>query len=353
MVTVAAYEDEQPGAGEVRVQTLYSGISAGTELTQYRGSNPHLTRQWNSADRVFVDAMPATSYPFSAWGYQEVGRIDAIGPDVDDLIPDQRVWGAWQHRSSAIVTASWASERRVPDEVSALQAVFVRIGAIALNAVLDADIHLGEHVAVFGLGVAGLLATRLARLSGAKVIAVDRVAKRLALAAALGADDCVDITERDAAEAIRTLTSGRGADVSIELTGSYRGLHDAVRATAYNSRVVCAGFLQGEGIGLRLGEEFHHNRIAIVCSQISGVRSDLAHRWSRERLDTTMLDLLVGGDLAVDPLISHVVPVERAAQAFALLDAGDPDALQVVLDFTGQGESERRRAGGRRSEVDR
>jgi threonine dehydrogenase-like Zn-dependent dehydrogenase len=155
-VTVAAYDDEEPAAGEVRLQTMYSGISAGTELTQYRGSNPHLGRQWNSADRLFVDGAPTTSYPFSAWGYQEVGRVDAIGPGVDGLVPGQLVWGAWQHRSSAVVAASWAAEHRLPPEVPVRQAVFVRIGAIALNAVLDADVHLGENVAVFGLGVPGL-----------------------------------------------------------------------------------------------------------------------------------------------------------------------------------------------------
>jgi threonine dehydrogenase-like Zn-dependent dehydrogenase len=166
------------------------------------------------------------------------------------------------------------------------------------------------------------------------VIAVDRVAKGLALAGELGAQHCIDITTQDAGEAIRAATRGRGADVSIELTGSYLGLHDAVRATAYNSRVVCSGFLQGEGVGLRLGEEFHHNRIAIICSQISDVRPDLAHRWSRERLESTVMTLLSHGRLDVDALVSHVVPADRAAEAFALLDVGDPEVLQVVLDFT-------------------
>ena len=109
------------------------------------------------------------------------------------------------------------------------------------------------------------------------------------------------------------------------------------RARPANSRVVCPGLVQGAGVGLRLGEEFHHNRIAIVCSQISGVRPDLAHRWSRERLETTVIDLLGREDLEVDVLVSHVLPAERAAQAFALLDAGDPDVLQVVLDFADGG----------------
>jgi threonine dehydrogenase-like Zn-dependent dehydrogenase len=333
-VAVATYDDPLPDAGEVRLQTLYSGISAGTELTQYRGSNPYLVRQWNSEHRLFVDGAPDTSYPLTTWGYEEVGRVDLVGSQVDGLVPGDLIWGAWYHRSSAIVSAQWAVEHRLAHDVPPLRAVFARISAIALNAVLDADIQLGETVAVFGLGVPGLIAMQLARLSGAHVIAVDRVAKRLALAGELGAQHCIDITTQDAGETVRAATRGRGADVSIELTGSYLGLHEAVRATAYNSRVVCSGFLQGEGVGLRLGEEFHHNRIAIICSQISDVRPDLSHRWSRERLESTVMNLLANGRLDVDQLVSHVVPAHRAAEAFALLDIGNPEVLQVVLDFT-------------------
>jgi threonine dehydrogenase-like Zn-dependent dehydrogenase len=333
-VTLATYDDATPGPEQVRLQTVLSGISAGTELTQYRGTNPYLTRSWDSEQRLFIDGAPATGYPLESWGYQEVGHVDAVGPDVDGVERGDLIWGDWQHRSSVVVNALWAAERRLPAEVPAERAIFVRIGAIALNAVLDADIQLGDHVAVFGLGVPGLLATQMAQLSGARVTAVDRVAHRLAAAAELGAHQCVDVTTQDAAATIRAATAGRGADVAIELTGSYLALHDAVRATAYNSRVVCSGFLQGEGVGLRLGEEFHHNRIAIVCSQISGVRRDLAHRWSRARLEATVVDLLAGGELEVDALVSHMLPAERAADAFALLDTGDPEVLQVVLDFT-------------------
>jgi 2-desacetyl-2-hydroxyethyl bacteriochlorophyllide A dehydrogenase len=330
-VTVAPYDEEEPGPGQVRVQTLYSGISAGTELTQYRGSNPYLVRQWNNEHRLFMDGVPATSYPLTSWGYQEVGRVDRLGPEVEGVHRGDLVWGAWHHFSSALVPAGWVLAHRLPDAISPMRAIFARISAIALNAVLDADIQLGEHVAVFGLGV---LALQLAQMSGAQVIAVDRVAKRLAMAGELGAAHSVDVSTQDVGETIRALTDGRGADVSIELTGSYLGLHEAVRATAYNSRVVCSGFLQGEGVGLRLGEEFHHNRIAIICSQISGLRPDLAHRWSRERLEATAMDLLSHGRLEVDQLISHVVPAQRAAEAFALLDVGDPEVLQIVLDFT-------------------
>lgn len=333
VVSVAACPDPEPLPGQVRLRTQLSGISAGTELTQYRGTNPYLERGWDGVQRMFVEAVPATTFPLDTWGYQEVGQVDAVGTGVEVPTVGETVWGAWGHRGSAVIDADAAARRRLPDDVPAALGIFAHIGAVAFNAVLDADVQLGDHVAVFGLGVPGLFAVQLARLRGAIVIAVDRVPRRLALAGDLGADHCIDIRDDDPATAIRRLTGGRGADVSIELTGSYAGLHSAVRATAYNSRVVCSGFLQGEGIGLRLGEEFHHNRIAIVSSQISGIRPDLAHRWSRERMEATVIRLLVRRRVEAEVLISHVVPVERAQEAFALLDDAAPDVMQVVLDF--------------------
>ena len=136
------------------------------------------------------------------------------------------------------------------------------------------------------------------------------------------------------AEAIKELTEGRGADVSIELSGYYAALHEAIRATAYASRVVVAGFPQGGGDALRLGEEFHHNRIELVSSQISNVAPRLAHRWSVPRLERTVVGLAAEGRLRLEPLVSHVLPAEQAADAFRLLDERPEEAVQVVLDFT-------------------
>ena len=88
-----------------------------------------------------------------------------------------------------------------------------------------------------------------------------------------------------------------------------------MRATAYNSRVVYSGFLPGRGVGL-LGEESHHNRIAVVCSQISGIRPNPAHRWTYDRLERTAIDLLARDELRVEALISHVLPVDAAQHSW-------------------------------------
>lgn len=333
LVDLVEREDPPLGPHEVRLRTLYSGISAGTELTAYRGTNPHLTKRWDPESRMFVPGATSLEYPLEAWGYEEVGEVAELGPEATRVKLGDVVWGTWGHRAMAVVHQDWAAERRLEPGADPLLGVFSRIGAIALNAVHDADIHVGESVAVFGLGVPGQLVAQLARLSGAEVLAVDGIDRRLELARRLGAHQVLDFRDGDAPTAIRALTGGRGADVSLEVTGSYKALHDAIRATAYSSRVVAAGFFQGEGNGLFLGEEFHHNRIEVVCSQTSGVSPRLDHRWDRPRLERTVMRLASAGRLELPALISHVIAAHDAAEAFRLLDERPHDTVQVVLDF--------------------
>ena len=96
-----------------------------------------------------------------------------------------------------------------------------------------------------------------------------------------------------------------------------------------------SGFPQGEATALFLGEEFHHNRIAVVCSQISGVSPEVDHRWNVARLERTVIELAAAGRLDVTSLVSHTFPAADVAQAFALL-AESPGAVQVVLDSPGR-----------------
>jgi 2-desacetyl-2-hydroxyethyl bacteriochlorophyllide A dehydrogenase len=214
-----------------------------------------------------------------------------------------------------------------------LAGVFVRVGAIALNAVLAADLHVTESVVVTGQGVIGLLATRLAVLSGATVIAVDGIAERRGAAQRFGAAHSIDPTPgTDVAAVVRELT-GAGADVAIELSGAYPALHQAIRSVAPGGRVVAAGFYQGPADGLDLGEEFHHNQVSVVAAQIGGVSTAVANRWDRGRLQHAVVELIRTGRLDARALVTHVIPVERVAEAYRLIDERPAEALQVVLDF--------------------
>jgi 2-desacetyl-2-hydroxyethyl bacteriochlorophyllide A dehydrogenase len=328
--------DEPSGAlepGCVRVRTVYSGVSAGTELTAYRGTNPYLNRRWDAERRLFVEGR-THAYPLSGWGYQEVGEVIEAAPDVGDPPPGSMVWGIWGHRAEAVVPAARLAGHVLPPGADPLTGVFARVGAIALNAVHAADIHLGDQVAIFGQGVIGLLATRLAVLSGARVIAADAIPARLELARAFGAAEVFDITSGSCAEFVRKRVEG--ADTAIELSGSHEGLHEAIRTVRRGGRVVAAGFYQGDGIGLRLGEEFHHNQVQLVSSQIGGVSSWLAQRWDVERLQRTFMEFALRGEIDTAALVSHVVGAERAAEAFALLDRDPAGVLQLVFEFSGR-----------------
>ncbi|TDC38960.1 zinc-binding alcohol dehydrogenase [Micromonospora sp. 15K316] len=321
------------GPGQVRVRTRYSGISAGTELTLYRGSNPRLSKDWDDISRMFVPRQTPVPYPLVGFGYEEVGEIVEVAPEVTDRHPGQLVWGIWGHRAEAVLAAD-AVQPLAPG-LDPLAGVFARPGAIALTAVLAGDLHLGDWVGVFGQGVIGLLATRLAVLSGARVVAVDRVANRLVHAGRYGARATVDAGVESAAAVLRGATGGRGADVCLELAGAYPALHEAIRATTHAGRVVAAGFYQGQADGLGLGEEFHHNRIQLVAAQVSGPTPapGMAGRWTGARVAQTFMELVTEGDVDPLPLVSHVVDAGAVADALALLDHGDGDVLQVVLRF--------------------
>lgn len=327
--------DRPLAAHEVRIRTLYSGISAGTELTLYRGSNVYLHKQWDASRRLFLPAeTPTKQYPVRDLGYEEVGEIVEVGDEVSRVQPGQIVYGTWGHRTHHIVTEEYAAGRLLPAGLEPILGIYSHMIAIALNGILDAAIRLGETVAVFGLGVPGQIVAQMAKRSGATVIGVDLIEARRAKAVELAAADHVlDAAAGRVAEQIKKLTEGRGADVCIEASGAYPALHEAIRAAAYSAKVVALGFFQGPGTGLALGDEFHHNRINVVCSQIAGVGPELTYRWNRDRLVRTGMRLQAEGVLRLRPLITHVAPWREAAAVFRMLDQEPAAALQAVLDF--------------------
>jgi threonine dehydrogenase-like Zn-dependent dehydrogenase len=325
-------ETPAPGPGEVLIRTLFSGISAGTELSQYRGTNPFMHRRFDEATRLFQPSdAPSWPWPVRNLGYEEVGEIVAVGGGVDDLRPGQRVYGTWNHRTHHVAPADYARDRLMPEGADPRIGIFSHIGAVALNGVHDANIRIGDTVAVFGLGVPGQIVAQAATRSGAQVIVVDPDPLRRETALKLGAAHAIEA--EGAAERIKAMTGGRGADSCIEVSGAPPALAEAIRAVAYSARVVAMGFFQGELTSVRLGEEFHHNRVQLICSQISGVAAEASYRWSKPRLWRTAVELQHRGVLKLTPLITHTAPFAEAPALFARLDKGEPGLLQAVLEF--------------------
>jgi threonine dehydrogenase-like Zn-dependent dehydrogenase len=338
-IDVIHRSDQPLGPTQVRVHTLYSGISAGTELTAYRGTNPYVSALWDPEAHLFEPSQDGSppAYPLEGWGYSEVGRVTEVGQGVGTLGVGDVVWGIWGHRSDAVLEAEGLEGHVVPAGTDPVVGSFVRVAAIALNAVLAAQLAPGMVAVVLGQGIIGQLATRFARMNGATVYAIDAVADRRERARSIyGAADAF-APGHEVARRIRDLTEGLGADVAIELSGHPSALHEATRVVGPDGLVVASGFYQGGAQQLLLGQEFHHNRVTIRCSQIGAVPTHLAARWTRERLHLVAAQHLIAGDPEVTSLVTHRFALQEAPLAYRLLDRPTPDVLQVLFDFT-QGE---------------
>ena len=324
------YDRHPIEAGEVRIRTLYSGISAGTEMTIYRGSNPYGHKRWDVNLKLFLSAGEDPRFYPAPLGYEQVGYVCEMAPGItEEIAVGDLVYGSWGHRTEAVLPARNAAANRFGPSEDPRHGIFARSGAIALNGVLDAGINVGEAVAVFGAGVIGLLVMALSHLSGAKIIAVDINPDRLRHAEPF----CDETIHENAAVRIKQETRGRGADVVIEATGSDVALNEAIRSVAYAGRVISLGFYQNNAQGLFLGEEFHHNRVQILCSQINAVNPALSYRWDVPRLERTVMALQATGRLELTQLITHEFPFTDAAKAYQLLDEHPDTAVQVLLTF--------------------
>ncbi len=332
----AEYEDREPAAGEVLVATTVSGIKHGTELNIYRGTLPFAAEIFDPDLRLFrppheeEKIAPFFPHTMGSWA---AGIVRQVGPGVRRFRPGDRVHGEWKHRETAIKleTTLYATPSQADDETM----LFTDPARFALAAVHDAQIKLGDRVAVFGMGAIGLLAMQMARLNGAvQVLAIDPIPQRRALARQLGADDAIDPTVSDAGLAIKDATAGRGVDVALEISGVYSALQHAIRGVGKEGLVVTASYY-GDTVGrVDLSREWHHNRITLRSSMpVWGCSHRSYPLWDMERVEQTAVRLLEEGRLAVKPLIGARFPFRRAAEAYALIDLSPADAVKVVLTY--------------------
>jgi 2-desacetyl-2-hydroxyethyl bacteriochlorophyllide A dehydrogenase len=319
---LADYDDAPVGDGEVRAEATLSGLSLGTELALYRGASPFRGKRFDLDLRLFVDDASA-AFP-SRLGYEWVGVVREVGAGVAAPRVGERIHVTLPHRETQTFAAQGPPWIALSAEMSDERATLLQSTAIALQAVRDAALAGNETVAVFGLGAFGLLAVQLARLEGAGlVVGVDPIGARRELAVAYGADLVLDPIACDVGRELKS--SGRAADVAIEISGRYEALQQAMRCVRVEGLVVAAGFYVGDGSALRLGEEWLHNRLQMVASmQGWGVPVD------RNALRASALELL--GQLRTDELLTHRFAFADAPAAYASLDARG-DALRAVLTY--------------------
>lgn len=329
------YELPEPGPRELRVRVEFAAPKHGTEAHVLSGS-AFDRKRWDSDLRLFLprpeeeeDAAAAQPPPTTGRGIGNlvVGTVSAVGAEVTRFAVGDRVFGKGTIREEHQADeAQWHSMERLSDE----DAVCADPAHVALVAVRDGNIRIGDTVAVYGLGAIGLMAVQIARAGGARrVYGVDPIALRRARAEAGGAeargaaDKAFDPLACDAALEIKRATGGKGVDVSLETSGNGRALHDAIRCIRQCGTVVHVPWGPKVATDLHLDEEFHLNRPTLIGSQAwSGWGNpDRSHPlWDADRAYQTAIELFRDGLITGKGIVTPIVPFAEA-----------PDALRAIF----------------------
>jgi L-iditol 2-dehydrogenase len=251
--------------------------------------------------------------------------------------PARRVYGVTYSAEEGLL-GGWASHVYLKPGVqilelpAALSPERVIAGGCALptaiHAIDRAEIRIGDRVLVQGAGPVGLCAANLALLSGAAtVLVVDRHEARLAMARRMGADAAIRLDEGGPGghvERARQLTGGRGADVTIEATGSAAAVRDGMRMTRDGGRYVVVGHYADSG-EIDINPHRDINRKHLTICGVWGVDFSHFHRMlavldPRGRL----------GAIAWEQLVTGRYPLDRVDAALADVEAGR--VVKAVID---------------------
>lgn len=356
-IIVDEVPDPTASSNHVLVRPFYSLISSGTETADIHkegivrevAENPsHIKKVYD----VMMKTNPAGTLrevrakfsDYAVLGYSGAGIVIEKHPSVADLAIGQRVAYGGQgtgHGETLNIGRNLAA--RIPDEVPFQHACFTTLGAIAINAVRQADIQVGDSVAVIGLGVVGQLVTQIVRCHGGVVIATDLQKSRVDLAEQTGADFAI-LGGETVVDEVRAVTQGRGADVVIVAAASKSPapVQSAIKMCRDRGRLVIVGL-----VPLDIPHaEMYMKELKLFMARAYGPGSyddtyeklgrdyPLPYvRWTENRNMEEFLRLLDMKRVDVQPLISHEYKLEEAPQAYDIIMDGRTDTLAVLLRY--------------------
>lgn len=314
-----------PQPGEVLVRAVLSGISAGTELLVYRGEAPAEI----DADATIEALSGSLAYPVH-YGYSSVGYIHEVGAGVDETLLGQRVFGFQPH--TRWYCARSGKLHLLPEAITDEDAIFLPNMETAVALVQDALPMIGSRVIVFGLGVVGLLTTRLlSRFPLDQLLAVDPNRDRRSCAEGWGVSAATpDQVAREVHDADDSF------DVCIECSGAPEALDMAIQVCGFEGKIIVGSWYGTKRATLNLGDRFHRQRLQLISSQVSTIPAHLSSRWTKQRRLGVALKQLQ--TLASSSFITHTYPVDEARDAYSMLDATgsgrDVEApLQVAITY--------------------
>src|SRR5437868_352946 len=344
---VSVHEVPSPSLkpGHVLVRTAASLISAGTEkhvvdsgkksLLSKAKERPDLVKQ--VIDRVKTAglvntyaAVQAKLDSTTALGYSAAGIVAGVGNGVANFRAGDRVAcaGVGYASHAEVISVPQNLCIRLPEEISFDEGAFGTLGAIALQGVRLAEPTLGEACVVLGLGLLGQITVQLLKANGCRIFGIDIDEAKLTLASELGVEICS--TPEKATALVKEWSRGRGADAVLITadTPSNDPVELAGDISRAKGRVIVVG-----AVGMDVPRSSYYlKELTIQISMSYGPgRYDPEYeerghdypfayvRWTEGRNIEAFLDLIAGGSVSVQNLISHRFPVERGEDAYKLI----------------------------------
>jgi threonine dehydrogenase-like Zn-dependent dehydrogenase len=299
----------EPGPGEVRIRTLFSGISRGTESLVFDGRVPESQRA------VMRAPFQRGEFPGPVkYGYATVGVVEAgdgqIGSKVFCLYPHQDCFVV---PTRAVVP--------VPEGVPAGRAVLAANMETALNAVWDASPGVGDQVVIVGAGVIGcLVAWIIAQIPGTRVQLVDVNPRRSKLAQALGATFA------------GPSRAWRDVDLVVHASGTPAGLTTALGLAGFEATVLELSWFGDTPVSVPLGEAFHSRRLRLIASQVGAINRNRRDRWTHRHRQSLALEFLK--DPVFEQFITGECGFDELPTTMAILAGSPGDTLCHRVRYT-------------------
>jgi 2-desacetyl-2-hydroxyethyl bacteriochlorophyllide A dehydrogenase len=304
-------QQREPGPDDVRVRTLFSAVSRGTELLVFEGRVPASERGRMRAPFQEGELPGSVKYGYLNVGVVEVGPAALLGRTVFSLAP---------HQTASVLPVGAVVP--VPDAVPARRAVLAGVVETALNALWDVPVLIGDHVAIVGGGLVGSCVARLAAVQpGTVVTVVDTDPSRRATATALGARFA------DASSAPRE------QDLVYHASATAEGLDLALGLLRTEGTVVDLSWYGDRPVSIHLGSDFHARRLTIRSSQVGLVAP--ARRLTRTPHTRLALALELLADPAFDGLLTGARRFEELPRLLAEMSSGPRTGVCQVIEYGG------------------
>ncbi len=356
------------GRGMILVKNYFSVISAGTEKTTLETRRSSLLQRARSQPRELksvIDEAKRTGI-FATYkrvmskldssapmGYSSAGIVLAADPDIQDIRIGDRVAcaGAEYAFHSDVIAVPRNLAVRVPEGVTLEAAAYTTLGAIALQGIRQAEPTLGETVAVIGLGLLGLLAVELLKANGCTVVGIDLDDAVLERARECGIDAALHRSRDNVAAVVGSLTGGHGADAVLITAGTKS--NDPIELAGIlcreKGRVVVVGGVPmdiprapfyAKEIDIRLSRSYGPGRYDAAYEK-NGVDYPIGYvRWTENRNMQAFLSLAAARKVNPARLTTHRFPIERAEEAYALVETGGAERYIGILLSYGDLEQE-------------